>query len=69
MKIQAGGKEHAVGDPHCAACDAPKTERPEQHPQMCGANGCTGLRHAEALGNEREGWAFKYCCDKCGDPA
>jgi hypothetical protein len=36
---------------------------------MCGANGCTGLRHAEALGNEREGWAFKYCCDKCGDPA
>jgi hypothetical protein len=65
MKIKDGGKEHTEGDPYCAACDATEGEL---HPQTCGVNLCTGLRHAEKFGNvDKEGSNFAYCCDKCGE--
>ena len=53
MKIKDGGKEHTEG---------------ELHPQTCGVNLCTGLRHAEKFGNvDKEDSNFAYCCDKCGE--
>jgi hypothetical protein len=58
------GKEHVEGDPYCASCDCPEGER---HPQICGFNGCSGLRHAEQFGDERKGWEFAYRCDKCNE--
>ena len=66
MKIKDGGKEHIEGDPYCMVCDAPEGER---HPQLCGVDHCTGLRHVEKFGNESEGVEFAYRCDKCGETA
>lgn len=66
MKIKNDGKRHIEGDPYCKACDAPEGER---HPQLCGVNDCDGLRHAEKVGNEEEGWKFAFLCDKCGETA
>ena len=66
MKIRAGGKEHVGGDSYCTVCDAPDGE---QHPQPCGVNHCTGLRHVEKFGNEQDGWEFAYRCDKCDETA
>jgi hypothetical protein len=65
MKIRANGKEHPDGDPYCTICDAPDGER---NPQICGVNHCTGLRHAERFGNDKE-WEFTYRCDQCGEIA
>jgi hypothetical protein len=40
----------------------------EHHPQICGVNLCTGLRHAEEFGNvDEEGSDFAYRCGKCGE--